>query len=322
MSEKFFQPISGFELPRFAGVATFMRLPNVLLQDPKIGDVDVGLIGIPWDSGTTNRPGPRHGPRQLRDSSTMIRAQNGITGLRPFEILNCADLGDVGPNPASIDDSLDRIADFFKQVKNRKIIPLVAGGDHLCSLPVLRGLNTGTPMGMVHFDSHTDLYHSYFNGQMFTHGTPFRRAIEEGLLDPKRVVQIGIRGTAYDNEDRDFAASVGVTVIPIEDFFSRGVVDVMSEVKEIVGTRPTYLSYDIDFIDPTFAPGTGTPEVGGPNSFQALQVVRELAGLNIIGADLVEVSPPFDNSGTTAFLGASIMFEQLCTLVQSKQKFG
>lgn len=322
MSEKFFQPISGFELPRFAGVATFMRLPNISLQDPKIEAVDVGLVGIPWDSGTTNRPGPRHGPRQLRDLSTMIRAQNGITGMRPFEILNCADLGDVGPNPASIDDSLDRITDFFKELKNRKITPLIGGGDHLCSLPVLRGLNNGTPIGMVHFDSHTDLYHSYFNGQMFTHGTPFRRAIEEGLLDPKRVIQIGIRGTAYDNEDRDFASSVGVTVIPIEDFFFRGVLDVMSEVKEIVGTKPTYLSYDIDFIDPTFAPGTGTPEVGGPNSFQALQVVRELAGLNIIGADLVEVSPPFDCSGNTAFLGASIMFEQLCILVQSKQKFG
>ena len=322
MNNNFFQPISGFELPRFAGVATFMRLPNVSLEDSKITDVDVGLIGIPWDSGTTNRPGPRHGPRQLRDASTMIRAQNGVTGIRPFEILNCADLGDVGPNPASIDDSLERITNFLKDVKSRKIIPLVGGGDHLCSLPVLRGLYNGTPLGMVHFDSHTDLYHSYFNGQMFTHGTPFRRAIEEGLLDPNRVVQIGIRGTAYDSEDRDFADAVGIRVIPIEEFFSRTIPDLMTEVRDIVGNAPTYLSYDIDFVDPTFAPGTGTPEVGGPNSFQALQVVRELAGLNIIGADLVEVSPPFDNSGNTAFLGASIMFEQLCILVQSKQRFG
>ncbi|MDG2475172.1 MAG: agmatinase [Paracoccaceae bacterium] len=322
MSKNFFQPVSGFELPRFAGVATFMRLPHVSLQDSKIEDVEVGLIGIPWDSGTTNRPGARHGPRQLRDFSTMIRAQHGVTGMRPFEILNCADLGDVGPNPASIEDSLNRITNFFKDVNSRKIMPLIGGGDHLCSLPVLRGLYQGTPLGMVHFDSHSDLYHSYFNGQMFTHGTPFRRAIEEGLLDPKRVVQIGIRGTAYDSEDRDFADSVGVRIIPIEDFFSRSIHDVMAEVRDVVGDKPTYLSYDIDFVDPTFAPGTGTPEVGGPNSFQALQVIRELAGLNIVGADLVEVSPPFDNSGNTAFLGASIMFEQLCILIQAKQAFG
>ena len=322
MSDNFFQPISGFEFPRFAGVASFMRLPHLSVQHLKINEVNIGLVGIPWDSGTTNRPGPRHGPRQLRDASTMIRAQNGVTGMRPFEILNCADLGDVGPNPASIDDSMGRITNFFKDLNNRKIIPLIAGGDHLCSLPVLRGLSTGAPIGMVHFDSHTDLYNSYFDGQMYTHGTPFRRAIEEDLLDPTRIVQIGIRGTAYDSEDRDFAASVGVRIIPIEDFFSRGVSDVMREVRGIVGTKPTYLSYDIDFVDPTFAPGTGTPEVGGPNSFQALQVVRELAGLNIVGADLVEVSPPFDNTGNTAFLGASIMFEQLCILVEAKQRFG
>jgi guanidinopropionase len=167
---------------------------------------------------------------------------------------------------------------------------------------------------MIHFDSHTDLFKDYFGGTQYTHGTPFRRAIEEGLLDPKRVVQIGIRGTTYDSEDRDFADAVGVRVIAIEEFHARGPEDVMAEAREIAGSQPTYVSYDIDFVDPAFAPGTGTPEVGGPNSFQALQVARLLKGVNIVGADLVEVSPPFDQSGATAFLGVSIMFEILCNL--------
>jgi guanidinopropionase len=245
----------------------------------------------------------------------MIRAQNAATGIRPFEAANCADLGDVAPNPAGLEDSMDRITAFYNKVVDAGIVPLTGGGDHLCSLPVLRAVARSGPIGMIHFDSHTDLFNSYFGGTMYTHGTPFRRAIEEGLLDPKRVVQIGIRGTAYDNEDIDYAASAGVRIIRIEEFFERGVADVMAEAKEIVGARDTYVSYDIDFVDPAFAPGTGTPEVGGPNSFQALQVARALDGVKIVGADLVEVSPPFDQSGGTAYLGASIMFEMLCNMV-------
>ncbi|MEM6823660.1 MAG: agmatinase [Pseudomonadota bacterium] len=314
MIDPFFRPVSGMDLPRFAGVPTFMRLPHIPLDDPRLTEVDVGLIGVPWDSGTTNRPGPRHGPRQLRDLSTMIRAENGATGVRPFEAVACADLGDVGPNPADIPDSMDRITRFYEHVAAAGIRPLTAGGDHLVSLPVLRALAKDRPLGMIHFDSHTDLFHSYFGGQMFTHGTPFRRAIEEGLLDPKRVVQIGIRGTAYDTEDKDFAAGVGIRIVPIEEFFVRGPEDVMEEARSIVGDAPSYVSYDIDFIDPAFAPGTGTPEVGGPNAFQSLLVARLLTGVNIAGADLVEVSPPFDASGGTAFLGVSIMFEMLCAM--------
>ncbi len=315
MSDPFFHPVSGFDLPRFAGVPTFMRLPHVSLEDSRLAQVDIGLVGIPWDSGTTNRPGPRHGPRQLRDMSTMIRAQNGATGVRPFEAANCADLGDVPPNPADIADTMDRITAFYDKLVAADIIPLTAGGDHLCSLPVLRSLGKAHPLGMIHFDSHTDLFNSYFGGTLYTHGTPFRRAVEEGLLDPKRVVQIGIRGSAYDTEDRDFAQAVGIRVIPIEEFQARGPEDVLAEARDIVGSRPTYISYDIDFVDPAFAPGTGTPEVGGPNSFQAMLVARLLQGVNIAGADLVEVSPPFDASGGTAFLGVSLMFEMLCCMV-------
>ena len=315
MSDPFFKPVSGFDLPRFAGVPTFMRLPHVSLGAAKIKDVDIGIIGVPWDSGTTNRPGPRHGPRQLRDASTMIRAQHPVSGIRPYEKFNCADLGDVSINPADIEDSMNRITSFYRKVIEKGIKPLTAGGDHLTSLPVLRAVADKGPLGMIHFDSHTDLFHSYFDGTMFTHGTPFRRAVEENLLDPKRVIQIGIRGTQYDREDLDFADSVGIRVVKIEEFFDRGIADVMAEAREIVGEKETYISYDIDFIDPAFAPGTGTPEVGGPNSYEALRVVRELNGVKIVGADMVEVSPPFDPSSNTAFLGVSVMFELLCQMV-------
>ena len=314
MSDPFFHPVSGFDLPRFAGVPTFMRLPHIGLDDPKLKDVEIGVIGSPWDSGTTNRPGPRHGPRQLRDMSTMIRAQNGATGVRPFELVNCADLGDVAPNPADLEDTMGRITAFYERVMEAGIVPLTAGGDHLNSLPILRVLGKSAPLAMVHFDSHTDLFNSYFGGTRYTHGTPFRRAVEEGLLDPRRVIQIGIRGTTYDNEDRDFADSVGIRVIPIEEFHARGTEDVMAEARSLVGDAATYVSYDIDFVDPAFAPGTGTPEVGGPNSYQAIQVARLLEGINIVGADLVEVSPPFDATGGTAYLGVSIMFEMLCNM--------
>ncbi len=318
MNDHFFQPVSGMDLPRFAGIPTFMRLPHLPRGDARWADVDVGIIGVPWDSGTTNRPGPRHGPRQLRDASTMIRAEHGVSGVRPFEAMNCADLGDVGPNPADIQDSMQRITAFYKDVIAAGILPLTAGGDHLSSLPILRAVAEKAPVGMIHFDSHTDLFHSYFDGTMYTHGTPFRRACEEGLLDPKRVIQIGIRGTQYDSEDRDFAKAEGIRIVPIEEFHARGPEDVMAEAREIAGTGATYLSYDIDFVDPTFAPGTGTPEVGGPNSYQALQVVRGLSGVNIVGADLVEVSPPFDASGGTAFLGVSVMFEMLCQIAEGR----
>ena len=290
------------------------------LTEDRINEVDIGLIGVPWDSGTTNRSGPRHGPRQLRDMSTMIRAQNGASGVRPFELVNCADLGDVPPNPADIMETMERITSFYSIVKSAGIRPLTAGGDHLTSLPVLRALAKDGPLSMIHFDSHTDLFDTYFGGTRYTHGTPFRRAVEEGLLDPKKIVQIGIRGTTYDNEDRDFADAVGIRVIAIEEFHARGVSDVLEEAREIVGQTNTYVSYDIDFVDPTFAPGTGTPEIGGPNSYQAIQVVRELTGVQIVGADLVEVSPPFDQSGGTAYLGASIMFELLCVMAAETLK--
>lgn len=317
MTDPFFKPVSGMQMPRFAGIPTFMRLPHVPLDGARIDQVEIGLVGLPFDSAVSNRPGTRHGPRAIRDMSTMIRAEHPIHRIRPFETANCADLGDAGPNPVDVMDTLDRFTSFYKELKARGIRPLSAGGDHLCTLPVLRGIAGDCPLGLMHFDSHTDLYPVYFGGKVLTHGNPFRQAVEEGLLDPKRMVQIGIRGTTYDFTDIDFAQANGIRIIRIEEFHARGVPDVMAEAREIVGTGPTYLSYDIDFVDPSVAPGTGTPEWGGPNAYQALQVVRECLGLNIVGADVVEVSPPFDPTGNTAYLAATVMFEILCLMVRA-----
>ena len=312
-----FEPVSGNELPRFAGIPSFMRLPIMNLDDSDIDQVQIGLVGVPWDGGTTNRPGARHGPRQLRDLSTMIRLKHPISHIEPFSLVNCADLGDVSVNPADVQDTLGRVTSFYENLKACNIIPMTAGGDHLISLPVLRGIVKDGPVGMIHFDAHTDLYKGYFGGFEYTHGTPFRRAIIEGILDPKRVVQIGIRGTMYDGEDIEWGLEQGVRIIRIEELYDRGLDDVMTEARAIVGDQPTYVSFDIDGIDPSQAPGTGTPEIGGFTTLEAQRMVRQLRGLNLIGADLVEVSPPLDQSGNTAWVGVSIMFELLCVLAEA-----
>ena len=317
MGDGFFTPVAGFDLPRFAGIPTFMRLPHVPFDHARFAEVEIGLIGAPWDGGTTNRPGARHGPRQLRDLSTMIRAMNGATWVAPFELANCVDLGDVPPNPGDLMDTMARMEAFYSRVVAAGVRPLTGGGDHLCSLPILRAVAKDRPVGFIQFDSHTDLNDCYFGTSRYNHGTPFRRAVEEGLIDPKRYCLIGIRGTAYGREDWDFAESVGIRIIPIGEYHARGADDVMREARKIVGRGPVYVTYDIDFVDPTFAPGTGTPEVGGPNSWEALQVARGLRGLDIVGADLVEVSPPFDAAGGTAWLGISLMFEMLCSMAEA-----
>jgi guanidinopropionase len=313
-----FLPISGMDLPRFAGLPTFMRLPFIERDSPDRKDVAIGFVGVPWDGGTTNRPGARHGPRQLRDLSTMIRMVHPVSGINPFALVNCADLGDVPVNPADLQDTLKRVTAFYDDLVQSGITPMTAGGDHLVSLPVLRSLAKAVPkgqkLGMIHFDSHTDLYNDYFGGFRYTHGTPFRRAVEERLLDPKRIVQIGIRGTMYEGEDIQFAEKTGVRIFRIEEVMAKGPDAVMAEARKIVGMDPIYVSFDIDGIDPAYAPGTGTPEIGGYTTFQAQQMLRHLVDLNIYGADLVEVAPPFDPSGNTAFVGVSMMFELLCAL--------
>ena len=316
-----FKPISGIVLPRFAGIATFMRLPHLGLDHAHIDQVDIGLVGVPWDGGTTNRPGARHGPRQMRDQSSMMRNVHPIFGIKPYTLANCADLGDVPVNPADLMDCMARIEGFFDQLVAKDIMPLSAGGDHLISLPILKALaKKHGAMGMVHFDAHTDTWDRYFGDYIYTHGTPFRRAIEEGYLDPKRVVQIGIRGGLYHEDDKKWGLEQGIRVIEIEEYFQLGPQKTMEIARQIVGDGKTYVSFDVDGIDPTYTPGTGTPEIGGYTSHEAQIMLRELRGLNLVGGDVVEVSPPFDSSGLTALVGVTLMWEMLCLFSEMNQK--
>jgi len=320
MANSFFTPITGSVMPRFAGLATLMRLPYVGFDDAQFANVDIGLIGVPWDGGTTNRPGARHGPRQVRDISTMVRNVNRASGLKPFSICNCADLGDTPVNPVDLMDSLHRIHAFYDKVCAAGITPLSVGGDHLVSLPIMRALAKNGPIGMVHFDAHTDTWDGYFGGFKYTHGTPFRRAIEEGLLDPKRTIQIGIRGALYSDAEDTWGQEQGIRVIDIDEFHAMGLEAVMAEARRVVGDGQTYVSFDVDALDPVYAPGTGTPEIGGLTTLEAQRMVRMLQGLNLVGGDVVEVSPPFDPSGNTALVAATMMFEILCVLADSVSK--
>ena len=317
MPDQRFHPITGSVVPRFAGIATLMRLPLVAMDSELLKDVDIGLVGVPWDGGTTNRAGARHGPRQVRDISTMVRNVNRASGIKPFSICNCADLGDTPVNPVDLMDSLKRIQGFFEQVQAAGIAPLSIGGDHLISLPILRTLAKSAPVGMVHFDAHTDTWDRYFGDFKYTHGTPFRRAVEEGVLDPRRTVQIGIRGALYNDAEDTWGQQQGIRVIDIDEVHRLGIDGVIAEARRVVGDGPTYVSFDVDALDPVYAPGTGTPEIGGLTTLEAPRMVRGLQGLNLVGGDVVEVSPPFDPSGNTALVAATMAFEILCVLADS-----
>jgi guanidinopropionase len=304
------QPVDAAVTPRFGSIPTFMRLPH--LTDPS--RLDIALIGVPWDGGTTNRAGARHGPREIRNMSSFMRKVHHVSRIAPYELARVADLGDAPVNPIDLMDSLARIEKFFAKVHAGGCIPLSAGGDHLVTLPIFRAIAAERPVGMIHFDAHSDTNDRYFGDNKYTHGTPFRRAVEEGLLDPKRVVQIGIRGSIYSADDMAFAESSGMRVIYMEEFTKLGVEKVIQEARRVAGTGSTYISFDVDGLDPVYAPGTGTPEIGGLTTLEAQHVLRGLQGLDLIGGDVVEVSPPFDPSGNTALVGATIMFEILCLL--------
>jgi guanidinopropionase len=307
---EFPEPVDGTLIPRFAGIPTFMRLP--IERDP--AKLDIALVGVPFDGGTTNRAGARHGPREIRNMSSLMRRVHPVSRIAPYELCRIADHGDVPVAPVDVMASLATITEFYCGLDDAGARPLSVGGDHLISLPILRALARRRPLGMVHFDSHSDTTDSYFSGNRFTHGTPFRRAIEEGLLDPKRVVQIGVRGSLYRADEETFALDAGVRIIHIDEFFALGVDNVNAEARRIVGDGPVYVSFDVDAIDPAFAPGTGTPEIGGFSTADAQRMIRALDGLDLVGADVVEVSPPFDPSGMTALVGATLMFEILCVL--------
>ncbi|WP_245443507.1 agmatinase [Labrys okinawensis] len=308
MSNHPFQPLDSGLVPRFAGPSTFMRLPMARPEE-----VDIALVGIPFDGGATNRTGARHGPREIRNQSSLVRRVHHVTGLSPFDRIRAGDCGDAPINPLDLMASLESIEAFYAEIRAAGARPLTAGGDHLTTLPILRALAKQAPVGLVQFDAHSDTYDSFF-GSRYNHGTPFRRAIEEGLVDPRRMIQIGIRGAISDAANYDFARTAGVRIVFIEEFMARGVADVMAEARAIIGDKPTYLSFDIDALDPSFAPGTGTPEIGGMSSREAQAMIRLMGGAHLIGADLVEVSPPLDPSGLTALTGATLMFELLCVM--------
>jgi agmatinase len=304
------QPRASFKSPRFAQPATFMRLPHV--EDPS--GLDVAIVGVPFDGGTSYRPGARLGPREIRAQSSLIRPYSYFQKIAPFDRLNVADLGDIDAPPVSIEQCYEVVDAQIGRIVDAGARPLVVGGDHSISLPVLRALaRRHGPLALVQFDAHIDTWDEYFGGKYF-HGTPFRRAIEERLIDGARFIQVGIRGPMYGEDDFDFHREHGITMLDIEQVNGRGVAWVVEEVRR-VARGPAYMTFDIDSVDPAFAPGTGTPEVGGLTSHEAQQLVRGLRGLSLVGGDVVEVSPLFDGPGQiTALLAANLMFEFLCAM--------
>ncbi len=304
------QPISGNDLARFSGPQTFMRLPEA---DTAEG-LDVGFVGIPMDIGTSWRSGTRFGPKQLRQESAMIRPYNIQTGAAPFDSLQCGDLGDIAINTFSLSDSLSIIQKTYEDILTHPVIPMGLGGDHSMTLPILRAMaKKHGPLALVHVDAHADVNDEMF-GERETHGTVFRRAYEEGILIPSKVWQIGLRGTGYTAEDFTEAAGWGFNQRLACDLWHKPLDSLGQEIVAQIGDAPCYFTYDIDSLDPSFAPGTGTPEIGGLTTMQAMQLIRNLRGLNIVGGDLVEVSPPYDTTGNTALTGANIMFEMLSIL--------
>jgi len=299
------QPRDPFVSPRFGQIATFMLLPVA----PSVAGLDVALLGVPYDGGVSYRTGARGGPRAIREQSSLIRTWNPVLKVHPFQRLRVADCGDVDVVPISIERTFAQIEKAVDNVVAAGAIPLIAGGDHSITLPILRSLaRRHGPLSLVHFDAHPDTWDQYF-GSKFFHGTPFRRAVEERLLDPRRMIQVGIRGPVYGPEDFAFQDEHGIEIIRVEAVKEQGLAWVAERLSRLRG-GPVYCSFDIDAVDPAYAPGTGTPEVGGLTSYEAVTLVRALAGMNLVGADVVEVSPLYDGPGqVTALLAANLMFE-------------
>jgi agmatinase len=303
------EPTDALTYARFTGVPTFMRLP--LITDPR--ELEVALVGVPFDGGTTYRPGARFGPRHIREQSAIIRPWNPVLGVNPFAKRRTADFGDLPVNPLSIEDTFRRIERAVQPLLDGEVRCVCVGGDHSISLPLLRAVGRKHgPVSLVQFDAHNDLWDEYF-GSRYSHGTPFRRAFEEGLLEDGSVLQVGLRGQVYGQEDFDFAREHKVKMVTVEEFHRQGIAVVQKLLRTFRG-QAVYVTLDIDVADPAYAPGTGTPQVGGLTSMQILELVRALRGLRIVGCDLVEVSPPYDTGEITSLLAANLLFELLCIL--------
>ncbi len=297
--------------PRYGGMPTFMRTPLATTLE----NLDIAFVGVPYDGGVTNRPGARHGPREMRSQSSLIREFHHVTRINPYELARIADVGDVRfSKPFDHEAVSQDIENFFRKIHEAGVLPISAGGDHSITYPIFKGIVTDQPIGMVHIDAHTDTWGEIW-GSKFHHGSPFRLAVEDGLLDPKRTIQIGIRGGQNFLDGIDFSLSNGMRVVFIEEFAELGVKNIIEEARKVVGDGPTYISFDVDGLDPVYAPGTGTPEIGGLTTLEAQRLLQGLNGLNLVGGDVVEVAPPFDNTGNTSLVGVTMMFEILCLLV-------
>jgi len=318
-SDNFNQPLGGNDMPRFAGPGTMMRLPSQATAE----GLDACFVGVPFDLGTSNRSGARFGPRGIRNESAMIRPYNMWTRISPFDSLQIADIGDVAINTFNLLKSVDIIEQAYDQIAAHGAAPFTLGGDHTIVLPILRALaKKHGPVGVVHIDAHADVNDVMF-GERIAHGTPFRRLVEEKLVEPGRVVQIGLRTTGYAADDFDWPRQQGFRVVQAEDCWHKSLTPLMEEVREQLGDEgPVYISFDIDGLDPAYAPGTGTLEPGGLTSAQAFEIVRGCRGLNVIGGDMVEVSPAYDHGGITATLAANLLYEMLCALPGAVQRNG
>ena len=297
--------------PRFTGIGSFMRLPQVT----EMQGVDAAIVGIPFDTGVSYRVGGRFAPAAIREASRLLRPFHAEHEIQIFDHLSVVDTGDLPVVPGNIEATYKVIVDGLEPILEAGVVPLCLGGDHGITLGEIRAVaKHHGPVGLIDFDSHSDTWDSYWGGERYTHGTWCKRAIEEGLIDTKRAVQIGIRGGLYGSEDRGGARALGLHLIPTEELLKRGVDDVLPEVKQLVGSGPVFLSFDIDSIDPGFAPGTGTPEVGGPTSRDALRLVRGLTGIEFVGFDLVEVMPQYDSGEVTSLLAGTLVHEFLALL--------
>ena len=299
--------------PRYSEIATFMRTPPAT----DLAEVDIALVGVPFDGGVTNRTGARHGPREIRNQSSLGRNIHHVSRVNPYELARIADVGDVRFSTTyDLERSMDDIHKFYAALHARHCVPLSVGGDHSITYPILKAIAAERPLGLVHVDAHTDTWDE-FMGSKFHHGAPFRLANDEGLIDASRTIQIGIRGAQNSEETWNYSLESGFRVVFMEEFTELGVNKVIDEIRTVIGDGPVYVSFDIDGLDPVFAPGTGTPEVGGLSTIEAQALLRGLRGLDIIGGDVVEVAPPFDPSGNTALVGATMMFELLCPMAEA-----
>lgn len=302
-------------VPRFSNVATFMR---TRLQVASTG-LDIAMFGVPFDLGCSFRSGARHGPAQIREMSRLVREVSFETRVAPFDLCRAADIGDAPINPLDLAASLGNIEAFVGEIVGAGAMPLAAGGDHTVTLPILRAVAKDAPLALVQFDAHSDTQDKMM-GKPIANGTVFRRAIEEGLLDPRLCFQLGVRGTLFKADELNWAESVGVTILGMSDLEEMGPRGVAAQISEAIGDRPAYLSFDIDVLDPSVAPGTGGLEPGGLLYREAQRLLHGLRGLHLVGADVVEVCPPLESGTNTALVAASIMFEELCLLAESSQR--